>query len=81
MPTPKITEYTTAVPEAKTSTVINIELVVPSPDVDEVGTALDDFLENHVHTVGASAILDHRVVAHSINRAMQILANRKAIKR
>lgn len=80
MPTPKITQYTEAVPPEKTSVVYQLELVVPAEAVSEVEDALDDFLECAINTVGRGELFNRQIVAHNINRAMQILGNRKAAK-
>lgn len=79
MPTPKIIEYTPAVPPEKTSTVVNVEFVVPSSDAQDTLDALDYFLDNHVRTVGAGQVFNTRTVAHGIKRAMQILDNRREV--
>jgi len=77
MPTPPITEYTPAVPVEKTCVVYTLEFVVPSEEVGCVEDALDDFMGNSINTVGSSELLDRKLVAHKIGRAMEILRNRK----
>ena len=80
MPTPKITEYTAAAAPEKTSVVFQLEFVVPTDEAANVEQELDDFLDNHVNTVGRAELLHRQTVAHGINRAMQILGNRKGKK-